>query len=220
MPPATKNDQFLLYEQVSRGMVTLWTVYGNLRTVTRCRYPAWYPPLHEGVPRESGPLPKWPVNAVDHPAHARIPCGGLEGLLSAGVVTAAARARVKQWLAYPLRSGLEHRRGLMAALAAHRAAREHSLPQGQSPTAQEILESVPAITNPPGAAVSWEDLGRAFELLDAGEEIEYVGAYAGLDLLADGTVSGELPVQIFRFDGSSRHFGPHEQRSVLNSPTP
>ena len=119
MPPATKNDQFLLYEQVSRGMVTLWTVYGNLRTVTRCRYPAWYPPLHEGVPRESGPLPKWPVNAVDHPAHARIPCGGLEGLLSAGVVTAAARARVKQWLAYPLRSGLEHRRGLMAALAAH-----------------------------------------------------------------------------------------------------
>ena len=116
---STQNDQFLIYESSKSGITSVLTVYGNRREATRCRYPSWFPPLHAGLPRETGKPPPWPPRTVLHPWHAPMPELGLHALLTKGVGSRSGRQRVKQWLAYPQREGLGHRRGLMRAFAQH-----------------------------------------------------------------------------------------------------
>jgi ABC-type branched-subunit amino acid transport system substrate-binding protein len=74
---------------------------------------------------------------------------------------------------------------VLAALAMESAARVG--PPARSPL---LRDEITRLANPPGEAVGWQDLERAFALVRAGQDIDYQGASGPLDLDERGELVG------------------------------
>ena len=74
---------------------------------------------------------------------------------------------------------------LMIALAIEKADSEDPL---------EIRDALREIANPPGVVVGPQDVAKAFELVRAGEDVNYVGAAGQLDFDLNGDVTGTVEI--------------------------
>jgi hypothetical protein len=72
---------------------------------------------------------------------------------------------------------------VVVALAMERAV----LREGAVPTGTGLSPHILAVTAPGQTPVHWNELGRAFELLGAGQELEYIGLSGPIEFDARGT---------------------------------
>jgi len=71
-----------------------------------------------------------------------------------------------------------------------------------SPTGTMIRDSMRQVMNAPGERVSPANLAEAFELIRAGVDVDYSGAYSETDFDANGDVQGKLVYHIFGLDAA------------------
>jgi ABC-type branched-subunit amino acid transport system substrate-binding protein len=106
-----------------------------------------------------------------------IPKGTLEGArgVAPGTIAGAAEFRstfTTRWHEAPLHDAYAfYDAGAIAALAIQRALRNG----GAIPEGTGLSPHLVAVTKAGGTPVNWNEIGRGFELLRAGQEIEYVG---------------------------------------------
>jgi neutral amino acid transport system substrate-binding protein len=118
-----------------------------------------------------------------------IPTGSMHGAHGVAPGTGAGvddfeTAFYHRWQDHPLDEAYAfYDAAVVASLAMARAmAREGALPTG-SGLSQHIL----AVTTPGQTAVHWNELGKAFELLRGGQEIEYIGLSGPIEFDTRGT---------------------------------
>jgi ABC-type branched-subunit amino acid transport system substrate-binding protein len=118
-----------------------------------------------------------------------IPTGSLDGAhgVSAGTAAGAAefdQAFVGRWEDHPLDEAYAfYDAAVVAALAIERAVvRERAIPAGTG-----LTPHVLAVTTQGQTPVHWNELGRAFEILRAGQEIEYIGLAGPIEFDSRGT---------------------------------
>ncbi|MFH1811162.1 MAG: ABC transporter substrate-binding protein [Pseudomonadota bacterium] len=75
---------------------------------------------------------------------------------------------------------------LLWALARELAGSQHAVVE-----AAHVVEALHQVSTPPGEPVSFRELGRAFDLVRAGQDIDLTGASGAVDLDAYGDVSGD-----------------------------
>ena len=75
--------------------------------------------------------------------------------------------------------------------------------RGCSASPAKIKNNLVAVSGPPGAKVTFAQLGTAISLLLAHKEIDYEGAFSPVDFDADGDI-GSAVYEVWRYDGSSK----------------
>jgi neutral amino acid transport system substrate-binding protein len=65
------------------------------------------------------------------------------------------------------------------------------------PTRQQIRDHIERVSQPPGAVVQWNELGKGLSLLREGSEINYQGASGAVDLASSGAIDSRIA--LFRF---------------------
>jgi branched-chain amino acid transport system substrate-binding protein len=118
-----------------------------------------------------------------------IPAGSLRGARGVAPGTGAGAAEFEQafydrWQDRPLDEAYAfYDAAVVAALAIHRAlAREGAVPTGTG-----LSQHVLAVTTAGQTPVHWNELGRAFALLQGGQEIEYLGLSGPIEFDTRGT---------------------------------
>jgi neutral amino acid transport system substrate-binding protein len=120
-----------------------------------------------------------------------IPAGALTGArgVAPGTWAGAADFRVRfteRWQDAPLDDAYPfYDAGAVAALALHRAV----LREGAIPAGEGLTKHIVAVTRPGGMPIRWNELATGLRLLEAGQEIEYIG----LTGLIQFDLSGQTP---------------------------
>jgi ABC-type branched-subunit amino acid transport system substrate-binding protein len=117
-----------------------------------------------------------------------IPKDAMNGVrgVSPGTVAEAAAFRnqfAARWLDAPLDDAYPfYDAGIISALALARAmARD-----GAIPTDTALSPHIVAVTAPGGTRIGWDEVGRGFEVLASGKEVEYIGLTGALDFDPSG----------------------------------
>lgn len=101
---------------------------------------------------------------------------------------------------------------LILALAIEQAGRIH---QTDFPTGKMVRDQLRSIVNPPGIRVGPSQLSYALQLIQAGQEIDYVGATnseVGWD--SQGDVTGNIVYEVFSFSPTAQTMVPTRQISI------
>ncbi len=72
-----------------------------------------------------------------------------------------------------------------------------------NPTGTMIRDSIRQVMNPPGEKVSPSNLAQAFDLIRAGIDVDYSGAYSDTDFDSNGDVQGKLVYHIFGLEAAA-----------------
>lgn len=106
--------------------------------------------------------------------------------------------------------------GLLAALTiAHAGRANHT----DMPTGRMIRDSLRAVMNPPGRRVGPLNLTEAFQLIAAGEDVDFAGAYSDTDFDANGDVAGDLVYDVLQLDAAQKRWSSVRQE-LIHVPMP
>jgi branched-chain amino acid transport system substrate-binding protein len=75
--------------------------------------------------------------------------------------------------------------------------------RGCSASPAKLKNNLVAVSGPPGAKVTFQQMGKAISLLLAHKEINYEGAFSPVDFDPDGDISSAV-YEVWRYDGSSK----------------
>jgi branched-chain amino acid transport system substrate-binding protein len=75
--------------------------------------------------------------------------------------------------------------------------------RGCSASPAKMKNNLVAVSGPPGAKVTFQQMGKAISLLLAHKEINYEGAFSPVDFDPDGDISSAV-YEIWRYDGNSK----------------
>jgi ABC-type branched-subunit amino acid transport system substrate-binding protein len=73
--------------------------------------------------------------------------------------------------------------------------------QGGPPTLQQVVQQIPLIANPPGQAITWDNLADGLQAVRQGQDINYQGASGALDIDNGAVPAGAALIRFFKIDG-------------------
>jgi ABC-type branched-subunit amino acid transport system substrate-binding protein len=100
---------------------------------------------------------------------------------------------------------------MVMALAIERAG---LLNHTASPSGAMVRAALRDVMNGPGQSVRPEDIGAALALVRQGQDVDYSGAYAGVDWDSHGDIVGQVPFTVFRLDTNSGTWDASQQLTV------
>lgn len=105
---------------------------------------------------------------------------------------------------------------MVAALAIEKAGNDFST---NSPSGEQIRDSLRAVMNPAGEKIGPSRIGEALTLIRNGQAINYSGAYSDTDWDVNGDVYGNVVYNIFQLDTQHGNFV-NSGQIVVNIPEP